>query len=179
LLGVLLGAQNNDILFMEAKDLLEYGFKNYKVQTMASSGEFFGRYEVVDAMDNIPVDLQTLGTVSHLLPISEEEKAADVTVKETLNTPFTAPIQKGQVLGYKTWFYKGEEIGNVQLVAVNDIEKTLTAQIRDRFKELANNKTIRAIAITLVCVIVFFILLRTILRGVSRRRNYNRRHYRI
>lgn len=179
LVGVVLGAKDYDVLYKESQDLLEYGFMNYKVQTLVSSGEFFGRYEVVDAMDNIPVDLQILGTVSHLLPVSEEKLSAEVTVKETLNTPFTAPIQKGEVLGYKSWFYNGEEIGNVQLVAVNDIEKTLTAKIRDRVTELVNNKAIRLGAIVVVAFVLFLIILRIILKGISRKRNYSRRHYRI
>jgi D-alanyl-D-alanine carboxypeptidase (penicillin-binding protein 5/6) len=179
LLGVILGAENNDILFKEAKALLEYGYKNYKVQTLVSSGEFYGRYEVVDSLDNIPVDLQTWGTVSHLLPTSPERLETEISTKETLNTPFTAPIQKGDVLGYKTWYYKGEEIGTVKLVAVNDIEKTLTAKIRDRVEELIHDSTIRIISIIVGIVIILLIILRLVSRGTSRRRNYGGRHYRI
>jgi D-alanyl-D-alanine carboxypeptidase (penicillin-binding protein 5/6) len=179
LVGVILGAQNNDILFKEAKDLLEYGYRNYEVQTLVSSGEFFGRYEVIDSMDNIPVDLQTLGEVTHLLPTSPEQLEKDVTVKETLNTPYIAPIEKGQVLGYKTWFYQGEEIGSVQLIAANDIEKTMAAKIRDRFQELIKDKTVRVVAFIVIVLILFLIILRIILRGVSRRRNYHHRHFRM
>lgn len=179
LLGVMLGAKNNDVLFRDAKDLLEYGFKNYRVQTLVSSGEYYGRYDVVDAMDNIPVELQTLGAVSHLLPTSEEILTSQVTAKETLDTPFKAPIQKGQVLGYKTWYYNGEEIGQVQLVAVNDIEKTMVAKVRDKVQELAANKTVWVAALIIAGLIIFFILLRIILRGISRRRYYDRKRYRI
>lgn len=179
LVGVILGAQNNDILFKESKDLLEYGYKNYKYQALASSGEFFGRYDVMDAMDQIPVDLQTLGEVTYLLPSSAERLATEVTTKETLNTPFAAPVQKGQVLGTKTWFYREQEIGTVQLVAMNDIEKTLTAKIRDRFREIIKDPLLRNILIISVIVVVAFILLRIILRGISRRRNSYHRHYRL
>ncbi len=179
LVGVILGAQNNDILFKEAKELLEYGYRNYKYQTLISSGEFFGRYEVVDSMDNIPVDLQTLGTVTYLLPTSAEQLAAEVTTEEILNTPFTAPITKGQVLGTKTWFYKGEEIGKIDLIAANDIEKTITAKIRDKFNELVQNQLLRKVILIAVIIIFAFIILRIILRIVSRRRNSYRRHYRL
>jgi len=179
LIGVILGAETNDILFAEAKKLLEYGYMNYKVQTLASSGEFYGRYEVADAVDNISVELQTLGTVKHLLPVSPERLQAEVTVKEVLNTPFAAPVEKGQVMGYKTWFYKGEEIGSVQLIAMNDIERTIHAQIRDKIAELIENKTIRTIAIITGILILALIILRIILKGASRRRNYYRRHYRF
>ena len=179
LIGVILGAETNDILFAEAKKLLEYGYMNYKVQTLASSGEFFGRYEVADAVDNISVELQTLGSVQHLLPVSPEKLQTEVTVKEVLNTPFTAPVEKGQVMGYKTWFYKGEEIGSVQLIAMNDIEKSIHAQIRDKINELIEDKTIRNIAIIIGILILLLIILRIILKGVSRRRNYYHKHYRF
>jgi len=178
-IGVILGAETNDILFAEAKKLLEYGYMNYKVQKLASSGEFFGRYEVADALDNIPVELQTLGAVEHLLPVSPEKLQSEVTVKEVLNTPFTAPVEKGQVLGYKTWFYKGEEIGSVQLIAMNSIEKTLQAKIRDKINELVENNIIRNIAIIIGIIILALIILRIILRGASRRRNYYNRNYRL
>lgn len=179
LVGVILGTETYDILFRESQELLEYGYKNYKIQTLVSSGEYFGRYEVIDSVDNIPVDIQVLGEVTHLLPTSPEKLQSTVSVKETLNTPFTAPIQKGQVLGTKTWYYNGEEIGSVQLVAMNDIEKTMAAKIRDKVMELVNNKKLRLAAITIPIVIIAFIILRLILRSFSRRRNYNRRHYRF
>lgn len=179
LIGVILGTENYDVLFSESQQLLEHGFKNYKVQTLATSGEYTGRYEVVDSVDNIPVDLQTIGEVSHLLPTAPEKLQAEVTVTETLNTPFTAPIQKGEVLGSKTWFYKGEEIGSVQLIAINDIEKTMQAKIRDKITEIVNDEKLRLIAIIVVVVIIAFLILRLILRGVSRKRNSNRQRYRF
>jgi D-alanyl-D-alanine carboxypeptidase (penicillin-binding protein 5/6) len=179
LLGVILGTESYDILFRESKELLEYGFKNYKVQTLASSGEFYGRYDVADSLDNIPVDVQTLGHVSHLLPTSKEKLDAEVTVKEVLNTPFIAPIEKGQVLGYKTWYYKGKEIGSVQLVAMNDIEKTIQAKIRDKFHELVENNTIRNIFILTGVIIFCLIVLRIVFKTASRRKNRYRRRYRL
>lgn len=179
LLGVILGAQNETILFKESKDLLEYGFKNYKYQTLVSSGEYFGRYDVMDATDNIPVEIQTLGEVTYLLPTSDERLAAEVTTKETLNTPFTAPIQKGQVLGTKTWYYQDQEIGTIELVAMNDIEKTLTAKIRDRVGEIVKDPALRNILIIGIVVIFALIILRIILRSISRRKNSYRRYYRF
>lgn len=179
LIGVILGTETYDILFSESQQLLEYGFKNYKVQTLVSSGEYVGRYEVIDSVDNIPVDLHIVGEVTHLLPTASEKLQTEVKVQETLNTPFTAPIQKGEILGTRTWFYKGEEIGSVQLVAVNDIEKIMAAKIRDKVTEIVNDKKLRLMAIVVVVIIISFFILRLILRGVSRRRNYgNRQRYR-
>lgn len=179
LVGVILGTENYDILFKESQELLEYGYKNFRYQTLASTGEYFGRFEVIDAVDNIPVDIQISGEVTHLLPVSPEKLQQDVTTKEEMNLPFAAPIQKGQVLGTKTWYYNGEEIGTVQLVAMNDIEKTMAAKIRDRVIELVNDKKLRLIVISVAILILVFLILRIILRGVSRRRNrsYNRRYY--
>lgn len=179
LLGVILGTDEYDILFKESQELLEYGFINYKIQTLVTSGEFYGRYDVLDSLGNIPVDVQTLGQVSHLLPIAKEKLDAEVIAKEFLNTPLAAPIEKGQVLGYKTWYYNGEEIGSIQLVAMNDIEKTMQAKIRDRINELVENNTIRNILIILGAIIIFLIILRIVLRNASRRRNRYNRRYRL
>lgn len=180
LVGVILGTETYDILFKESQELLEYGYKNFKYQTLASTGEYFGRYEVVDAVDNIPVDIQISGEVTHLLPVSPEKLQQTVTTKETLDIPFVAPISKGQVLGTKTWYYNGEEIGTVQLIAMNDIEKTMAAKIRDKITELVNDKKLRLIVISIAVLIFVFIVLRIVLKGISRRRKryYNRRYYR-
>ncbi|AGI39601.1 D-alanyl-D-alanine carboxypeptidase [Thermoclostridium stercorarium subsp. thermolacticum DSM 2910] len=178
LVGVILGTDSYDTLFKESQALLEYGYKNYKFQTLASDGEYYGRYEVADAVDNTPVDIQIQGEVTHLLPVSSEKLQASITVNETLNTPFSAPIEKGQVLGTKTWYYNGEEIGTVQLIAMNDVEKTMSAKIRDKIIEIVNNKKLRIITIILLVIIIVFIILRVILRGISRRRKYRSRYYR-
>lgn len=179
LVGVILGTDSYDTLFKESQALLEYGYRNYKVQTLIQDGKYYGRYEVIDAVDNTPVDIQVKGEVSHLLPTSEEELNAALKVEENLETPLTAPIEKDQVLGSITWYYNGEEIGSVDLVAMNAVEKTMAAKIRDKINELINNKKLRFIAIIIVILIVFFIILRIILKGISRRRNYKRRHYRF
>lgn len=179
LLGVILGTESYDILYEESQELLEYGFINYKNQTLISSGEFYGRYEVLDSLGKIAVDIQTLGQVSHLLPTLKENLETYVTAEEILDKPFSAPIEKGQVLGYKTWYYKGEEIGSIQLVAVNDIEKTMNAKIRDKYHELVENKTIKNILILLGVIIICFIILRIVLKTASRRRNKHNRRYRL
>jgi D-alanyl-D-alanine carboxypeptidase len=179
LLGVILGTESYDILYKESQELLEYGFINFKNQTLVSSGEFYGRYEVLDSLGNIPVDLQTLGQVSHLLPTSKDKLDAEVTTVETLETPLSAPIEKGQILGYKTWHYKGEEIGSIQLVSMNDIEKTMEAKIRDKFNELVENNIIRNVLILIGAIIILFIILRIVLKTISRRRNRYNRRYRL
>lgn len=179
LLGVILGTDSYDTLFKESQELLEYGYKNYKVRTLASNGDYYGRYEVADAVDNIPVDIQIEGEVSYLLPVSQEKLQETLTVEETLNMPFVAPISKGQELGSKTWYYNGEKIGSVKLVAMNDVEKTMAAKIRDKFMGLVNNKKLRIVIFAVLVLIIVFVILRIILKGISRRRKYNRRHYRF
>lgn len=179
LLGVILGTDSYDTLFKESQELLEYGYKNYKVRTLASNGDYYGRYEVADAVDNIPVDIQIEGEVSYLLPVSQEKLQETLTVEETLNMPFVAPISKGQELGFKTWYYNGEKIGSVKLVAMNDVEKTMAAKIRDKFMGLVNNKKLRIVIFAVLVLIIVFVILRIILKGISRRRKYNRRHYRF
>lgn len=179
LLGVILGTDSYDTLFKESQELLEYGYKNYKVRTLASNGDYYGRYEVADAVDNIPVDIQIEGEVSYLLPVSQEKLQETLTVEETLNMPFVAPISKGQELGFKTWYYNGEKIGSVKLVAMNDVEKTMAAKIRDKFMGLVNNKKLRIVIFAVLVLIIVFVILRIILKGISRRRKYNRRHYKF
>lgn len=175
-IAVILGAESSEILFRESKSLLEFGFSSFAKADLRLSGEYFDRFTVVDAEDEVRVTVNTLGSVSWLMPT--DPLIADAIVTELAILPETlhAPILKGQVLGELQIAVLSTTIGSVQLVAANDVAKSRWAEIRDGYLELLNHPVLLPAITTIVAVLVFFILLRAVLRTISRRRNRRRYH---
>lgn len=178
LISVVLGAdtQNPNVVFEESQKLLEYGFANYSLQDVVKDGEYVGRSEVADAVNNEKVELITQGSIRHILPVSEERLKEELTVQKTLNKPFKAPIEKGQVLGTIEYFYNGKSIGSVNIVANNSIDKTTIAQIRDKYMEIINDKRFVLGLEIAGGLLVFLVILRFVLRTISRRYGRRRRY---
>lgn len=177
LISVVLGAdaQDQNLVFQESQKLLEYGFANYGLQEVVKDGEYVGRSDVEDAVDNKRVELITQGSIRYILPLSEEKLKEELTMEKTLNEPFKAPIEKGQVLGTIEYFYNGRSIGTVNIVANNSVEKTTIAQIRDKYMEIINDRRFTLGLKIAGILLIVLIILRFVLRTFSRR--YGRRRY--
>ena len=143
-IAVLLGAETSEVSFQESRKLLEFGFANYERAELKLSGEYFGRFDVVDAEDNGRVTINTEGSLEWLMPVDPVLAAAIVTESATLPETFQAPIVKGQVLGELQVAVMSTTIGSIALVAENDVPKSRWADIRDRYLDFLENQIGRA-----------------------------------
>ena len=175
-IAVVLGAEKPDDCFRESRRLLEFGFNTYARAELKLSGEYFGRYEVTDAEDNQKVTVNTLGSLSWLMPVDPSLAAAITTESAILLGEFKAPIQKGQVVGELQVAVMNTTIGSVQLVAENDVAKSRWADIRDRYLSFLTNPLLLSVIKVVAVVAVLLLLLRIVLRTISRRRN-RRKYY--
>ncbi len=127
LLSVVMKCQNTTIVangaysFVDSKNLLEYGFDNFKYITIAANGDIVSDSGVYEAKNNIRVALTPENDISGLLPI--DIKLEEVEMQPTLNENISAPINKGDILGTIQCVYKGEIIGSSNLIATNDVKK--------------------------------------------------------
>lgn len=201
LLAVVLGASSYDVLFAESQALLEYGFANFAMQDVVKSGQYVSRKEVADAVDAEKVELIADGDIRYILPLDPAELKAVLIPEIIFNEPYKAPIAKGDVLGMMNYYYnpgnpdgeggetgqsgqtagapaaRGKLIGSVKIVANNAIEKTTIAELRDKYMEIINNKDFILGLKIAAGLLVFFIVLRLVLKGISRRANRRRYHY--
>lgn len=177
LIAVVLGAKNDQVLYSESQSLLEYGFKNFTIRQLAKKGEYVDRVEVEDAVDGKKAEIITNNDFEWILPLDENEMKEKLETLTTFDQPFKAPIETGQVLGRTVYKYDGKEIGTIELVAKESIEKTTFAIIRDKYREIVSNQRfIFGLKAAGVCVVVILILgniLRIINRKRGRRRRYN------
>ncbi len=120
MIAVVLGAATPKDRFAEAASLLNYGFANTQVyKDEAASHQWEpaavrnGKKETVSvAMD---------GDFSHIFIHGEDISA--VTGQAVFEEKITAPVKKGDLIGMMKYFYQEKELGQVPLIAAEDIEK--------------------------------------------------------
>ncbi len=118
LVAVVLAGDTSNDRFEGAKKLLDYGFANYS----------FSKIEAELSKSKLPVNkgvkkevkIKADGAVDVLL-----EKAAGTKIKKTekFKQEITAPVKKGNLLGYVYVYAADKEIGKIKIVAAENVEK--------------------------------------------------------
>ncbi|MEE1043147.1 MAG: D-alanyl-D-alanine carboxypeptidase family protein [Clostridia bacterium] len=113
LIGVVLGAETTGERFETAKELLNYGFSNYKVETVVDKGVSYGEVDVIKGK-NVTANVITESSFKKLRNKNSNEKFE---LKKTMNDKIIAPVKAGDVLGKIEIFENNKKIGEVNLVA--------------------------------------------------------------
>ena len=123
-LCVVMKCKNQEICYTDSKALLQYGFDNYKYQTLAAQGDVVSDSKVYEAKDDKRVGFTVKEDISALLPsgVSLEES---VEVVIDLPDVIKAPIKKGDTIGKISYNYKGDMIGHTDLIATNDVDRNV------------------------------------------------------
>lgn len=133
LIAVVLGAPTSNDRFSDARALLDYGFANYAVNKPVEQG---------DEVCTIPVkkgekeEVSICAKDSFSCLISKGKKGS---CEQEVHLPeeIKAPIEKGQVIGNMVFTADGEEVGEIELVAGEEIaKKSFTAVLGEIFLKL-------------------------------------------
>ena len=154
--------------FVESTRLLEWGFDSFSYRTIWESSEPVKQLPVtLSETDHVLV--RSEGSISALLP-----KDVDVDDFEQKITLFTdsveAPVTKGQILGEMTISYEGREYGTLDLVAVNNVERSELMYRIDRAEKFIAQPWVKFAAGGIVAFILFLIILIAALTRKKRRR---------
>jgi D-alanyl-D-alanine carboxypeptidase (penicillin-binding protein 5/6) len=177
LIAVVMGVRNDgakDNVKKFSKELLDYGFDNYSLVSIQQDNKVYRKVDVGDAEDTLPLELVTKGEVSGVLP--KDRSQWDFKEIPHINGNISAPVNEGDRLGYVDYQIKGESIGRVDLVASRSVKQKPQAAVASRLTSLLDNTVIR-VALAIAAISLFFIILRKVLRTISRRvnaRRYNR-----
>lgn len=174
LLAVVMNCQNTTMVqggaysFVDSKNLLEYGFKNFKYITIASTEEILADSGVYEAKNNVRVALTPQDKISALLP--KDIKMEEIEIKPLLNEKISAPIQKGDVLGTVECVYKGEVVGKANLVASNEVKRDYIITVIHIFIKIITNP----IVLILLALFIFLMIRGKIVRERKRRKRRTR-----
>lgn len=180
---VVLGAQNaqdasGDMVrysFKESKDLLEWGFTNFRRTVLLDQNSQLRELEVTLSDEQDHVLIQPSGSIERTLP--KDYDPAETELKMDLPDSVEAPIAAGQKVGTVTVWYRGENYGTLELVAATDVNRSEVLYYLKVAKEYLEIWWVRAALISVVVLIVML----TIYCGVilpRRRRRYSRRNNR-
>lgn len=119
LVAVVMAGESSNDRFNGAKKLLDYGFANYNYSSIDAELKKNTNIQVLKGTEKT-VEVIPQDTLNVLLPKSASGKIERKTV---LSENVTAPVKKGDVLGTVTVTLEGEQLGEIPLVANNDVKR--------------------------------------------------------
>ena len=119
LVAVVLAGESSDLRFSGAKKLLDYGFANYSFKAIGA-----------ELQEDLTTDIKK-GVKKQIKVISEEKlnlllpktESGQITRTTEWNKNITAPVKKGETLGYVNIYMGENQAGRLKITAAEDIER--------------------------------------------------------
>ena len=119
-ISVVLGAENECMLYRDSRSLIDYGHNNFKLVQLSSKDSPQLSIDIKNGKDtNLDLLIKTDKFV--VLPINKNVN--DIVENIIVDKDVKAPVSRGQVLGRVAYFSDNKSIGEVDLIAKNDVEK--------------------------------------------------------
>lgn len=166
LIGVLIGAAHGE-REEYSKELLEYGFKNFSVQSIIKRKEVVKSVKVADSSDKKALDLIAAKSLSTVLP--NDKSKWDLKVVEHIKKNIEAPVKKGDIIGYIQYKRNGTILGKVDLTASKSVSKKFSAKVRDAFNGTFQLKFIIRLVIALIILAGILFVLKLVLKKYIKR----------
>ena len=132
LVAVVLGAESGKERFAIAREMLEYGFANYRRYPVAVRGTKVRGQLPVTGGTAEGVALVLDGNLTLLIPRGDEQR---VTLEPALPEALPAPVEKGRQVGHVRVLVDGRETARIPVAAAEDVAAKATGlkQIIDRW----------------------------------------------
>ena len=117
LIAVVLGCENSQTRFNEARSMLEYGFANYQRVTVARKGENLGEQLKVNRGSAESVNLLLGSGLSMLL---RNGQTSQLKMELVLPDSVDAPVEAGQVVGFARVLLGETAVAKLNVVAASD-----------------------------------------------------------
>lgn len=154
-------AQGNDLgngAMLDSRDLYRWAFKNFSVETVATSEEPVTEVDLNLCWGNDSLLVTPEKDVTLLLPSDVSEDSivfSDINVPDELN----APINKGDIVGTATLTYGNQELGTVNLVANETANRSGVLFFLQILKDIFTSFWFWLVVIVIVALIVAYIIM--------------------
>ena len=111
------GSSGKERKWTDTKNLLNYGFENFELYTLAEAGDFVSEVSVKGAYED---DVETKISKKVIIPLTVEERMG---IKTKINVPMeiNAPIEKGQTVGELSFLSAdGEILAKTDIIAAGE-----------------------------------------------------------
>lgn len=119
LISVVMGEENNQIRNQDTMELLNYGFSNYKMETILKKDDVVGSINVKFGKKK-KVDLVLKSDCQDLVSILEENNYSYEIIKNKIK----APVKKGDVVGKINLYSDSTKINDFELTVKEDVRKS-------------------------------------------------------
>ncbi len=144
--------------FLESRELYRWAFNNFEFKEIANTGEPVCEIPLELSMETDFVPLYFKEPFISVLP--KEADDSTIIVKTYFNSETaTAPIKKGQVLGYAEVIYAEKVIGKVDLIANEDVKESGLLYFFKYAKDFFTSNFMKYVYLAIILVIVGFILI--------------------
>ena len=147
--------RSNRYEFKETRELYRWAFKNFSFKEIAKSNEPVCEIPVEMSLETDFLPLYFKKPFVSVLP-NEADDSTIIVKTHFTNETVTAPIKKGDVLGYAEIIYAEKVIGKVDLLAGEDVKASALLQFWEFIKNFFKSKFMIAVYILIAVVIVGF-----------------------
>jgi len=169
-------ATNTDRAMRVASDLLKYGIESFEYKDVVDIEKPVCEMPVTLSASIDHVMLYPGGGLTVYLP-TDVDLQTDITTSLRLTyDSLAAPVVKGTVVGYLNVYYGDVQIGTVELITGDDVERNGFLYTLEVIKEYSKSRFFRATVISAVVLTVLYVLASAAIR---RRRAKKSRRYRF
>lgn len=165
--GVIMGGKWEDFTgdelkdngaFLDCKAMFKWAFENMKVRTVADPTQIITVVDLelswsTDHLRLVPEETQKL-----LVPSSvDSDTVTIVPIEETLPQSVDAPVKKGDVIAQARIMYGDSEIGTINLVAAESVNRSIILFVFSKIKTVVTSLVFKICAAVLVVAIAVYI----------------------
>ena len=154
--------------FTETNRLFDWGFENFVSKTLGKQGQEITHVNVRLSTDADEVVLTAKNDLVATLPKNLEVDQLEQF--PTIPDSKDAPIKAGDVIGSITYSYGGVEYGTVELVSLNDVERSNVLYYADKLENFFKSTAFKVILVVLAIFVVLYILFNLTFGGMRRRK---------
>lgn len=180
LICVMLGCENpkdeagnvQRLQFSESSRLLDWGFNNFSYQTILNTSTPVAEVPVTLSTESDYVSVVVDGTIEAQLP--NDVTSEDFEWTTDLPESVEAPVHAGDKLGTLTVTQGGEIYGTVDLVAVNDVERSQFLVVKQQISNVLHSWQF-VLIVMLIIVLILALVIRAKVVAARRGRYGGRR----
>jgi len=172
IIAVVMHVMQPNKIYAYSKQLLRYGFENFKLKTISKAGQKIKSIPVEEAADGMEL-LALVTETDFVCPVRIGTNIQDIETKVRVAENITAPIKKNEVLGSVEYLENGVLLGKVNLVAANAVAAKSLSISSDLAPEDSEGKysyTLLYILLSLSSLVILRMIVRTISRIVKKKR---------
>lgn len=146
--------------FVASKKMYQWAFENMKLKIVADTSRIVDEIKVSSGEDTDYVPLVPEKEITALVPLSAQpEGLSIITDISTKPASVAAPVKKGQIIAQADIYYSKTVVARVNLVALNDVERSEKKAIVFALKNFFTSKPFFAVLIVFAASIIGFVAL--------------------